>query len=81
LRLASDKYVKDKRGRTEIAWFLLAYHVVYGLLPQDFVFPAEVARRYMQSKEFADDTRDFDVSSIVGVESTNLMPSLSSRLT
>jgi NIPSNAP len=43
--------------------------------------PAEVARRYMQSKEFADDTRDFDVSSIVGVESTNLIPSPSSPLT
>jgi hypothetical protein len=43
--------------------------------------PGEVARRYMQSKEFADDTRDFDVSGIVGVESTFLIPSTSSPLT
>ena len=42
--------------------------------------PGEVARRYMQSKEFAEDIRDFDVSDIVGVESTILMPSPSSPL-
>jgi hypothetical protein len=37
--------------------------------------PGEVARRNMQSKEFADDIRNFDVSDIVGVESTILTPS------
>jgi hypothetical protein len=42
--------------------------------------PGEVARRYMQSKEFADDIRNFDVSDIVGVESTILTPSTSSPL-
>ncbi len=42
--------------------------------------PSEVARRYMQSTEFAEDTRDFDVSDIVGVESTILIPSTSSPL-
>lgn len=42
--------------------------------------PGEVARRYMQSKEFADDIRDFDASGIVGVESTILTPSTSSPL-
>ena len=42
--------------------------------------PGEVARRYMQSKEFAEDIRDFDVSDIVGVESTILIPSTSSPL-
>jgi hypothetical protein len=30
--------------------------------------PGEVARRYMQSTEFDEDIRDFDVSDIVGVE-------------
>ncbi len=40
--------------------------------------PGEVARRYMQSKEFAEDIRNFDVSDIVGVESTVLVPSSSS---
>jgi hypothetical protein len=42
--------------------------------------PGEVARRYMQSKEFAEDIRSFDVSDIVGVESTILIPSTSSPL-
>ena len=42
--------------------------------------PGEVARRYMQSEEFAEDIRDFDVSNIVGVESTILTPSTSSPL-
>jgi hypothetical protein len=42
--------------------------------------PGEVARRYMQSKEFAEDIRDFDVSNIVGVESTILIPSTNSPL-
>ncbi len=42
--------------------------------------PGEVVRRYMQSKEFADDIRNFDVSEIVGVESTILTPSTSSPL-
>jgi hypothetical protein len=40
----------------------------------------EVARRYMQSTEFADDIRNFDVSDIVGVDSTILIPSTSSPL-
>ena len=43
--------------------------------------PGEIARRYMQSAEFADDTRNFDVSGIVGVESTILIPSTGSPLT
>jgi len=42
--------------------------------------PGEVARRYMQSTEFADDIRNFNVSDIVGVESTTLIPSTSSPL-
>ena len=42
--------------------------------------PGEVARRYMQSTEFAEDIRNFDVSNIVGVESTILIPSTSSHL-
>ena len=42
--------------------------------------PGEVGRRYMQSTEFADDIRDFDVSDMVGVESTILIPSTSSPL-
>jgi hypothetical protein len=42
--------------------------------------PGEVARRYMQSKEFAEDIRSFEVSDIVGVESTILIPSTSSPL-
>ena len=43
--------------------------------------PGEVGRRYMQSTEFANDTRDFDVADIVGAESTILIPSTSSPLT
>jgi hypothetical protein len=42
--------------------------------------PGEVVRRYMQSTEFAEDIRNFDVSAIVGVESTILIPSTSSPL-
>jgi hypothetical protein len=42
--------------------------------------PGEVTRRYMHSKEFAEDIRNFDVSDIVGVESTILIPSTSSPL-
>ena len=42
--------------------------------------PGEVARRYMQSTEFAEDIMNFDVSDIVGVESTILIPSTSSPL-
>ena len=38
----------------------------------------EVGPRYMQSTAVADDTRDFDVADIVGVESTLLIPSTSS---
>jgi hypothetical protein len=43
--------------------------------------PSDVARKYLQSKELADDTRGFDVSSILGVESTILIPSTNSPLT
>jgi len=42
--------------------------------------PSEVAQRYMQSAEFAEDTKDFDKSDIVGVDSTILIPSTSSPL-
>jgi hypothetical protein len=42
--------------------------------------PGEVARRYMQSTEFADDIIDFDVANIVDVESTILVPLTSSPL-
>lgn len=42
--------------------------------------PGEVVRRYMQSAEFAQDIRDFDVSDITGVESTILTPTASSPL-
>jgi hypothetical protein len=42
--------------------------------------PGEVVRRYMQNKEFADDVTNFDVSEIVGVESTILTPLTSSPL-
>lgn len=42
--------------------------------------PDEISRRYMQSTEFAEDVRGFDVSNIVGVESTILIPSTSSPL-
>jgi hypothetical protein len=40
----------------------------------------EVAKRYMQSPEFAEDIKGFDVASIVGVETTILTPSTSSPL-
>jgi hypothetical protein len=42
--------------------------------------PGEVARLYMQSKEFAGDIHDFDVSTIVGVDTTFLVPSTGSPL-
>lgn len=42
--------------------------------------PGEVTQRYMQSSEFADDIRNFDVADIVGVETTALIPSASSPL-
>src|SRR6202790_2697990 len=42
--------------------------------------PGEVARRYMQSKEFVEDIRSFDVSDIVGIETKILIPSTSSAL-
>jgi hypothetical protein len=42
--------------------------------------PGEVGRRYMQSSEFANDIRNFDVADIMSVESTILTPSTSSPL-
>lgn len=42
--------------------------------------PGEVGRRYMQSTEFAEDIRNFDISDIVGVESTILIASTISPL-
>ena len=42
--------------------------------------PGEIGRRYMQSTEFAGDIRNFDVTDIVGVESTVLIPLTSSPL-
>jgi hypothetical protein len=42
--------------------------------------PGEVARRYMQSTEFADDIIDCDVVNFVDVESTILVPFASSPL-
>lgn len=42
--------------------------------------PEEIAGRYMKSPEFADDVRDFDMSDIVGVETTILVPSTNSPL-
>lgn len=42
--------------------------------------PGEVVRRYMQSTEFAEDIRNFEVSDIVSVESTLLTPSIGSPL-
>jgi hypothetical protein len=42
--------------------------------------PGELSRRYLQSAEVADGTRDFDVANIIGVESTILTPSTSSLL-
>jgi hypothetical protein len=42
--------------------------------------PGEVARRYLQSTEFADDIIDFDAANIVDAESTILVPLSSSPL-
>ena len=42
--------------------------------------PAEVTERYLQSRELADDVRDFDPGSIVGVKTTVLLPSAGSPL-
>ena len=42
--------------------------------------PGEVAQRYIQSPEAANDARGFDVADILGVESTILVPSASSPL-
>jgi hypothetical protein len=55
--------------------------------PEDTAFvlaageePGEVVQRYMQSTEFVEDIRNFDLSDIVGVESTIFIPSTSSPL-
>jgi hypothetical protein len=56
--------------------------------PQAFVLvsypededPGVVVRRYMGSREFAEETRDWDRSNIVAVQSTVLTPSTSSPL-
>src|SRR5580698_832333 len=40
--------------------------------------PGEVVRRYIQSAEFAEEITGWDVSNIVGVESTILIPTTSS---
>ena len=53
-------------------------HVLVSYAPGDD--PAEVSRRFMESSDFAEDTRDFDVSTIVNVESTILSPSTGSPL-
>jgi len=42
--------------------------------------PGEVAQRYIQSKEAANDARGFDIADILSVESTILVPSTSSPL-
>lgn len=42
--------------------------------------PGEVVRGYMASPEFAEETKDWDRSNIVAVQSTILMPSASSPL-
>jgi hypothetical protein len=42
--------------------------------------PGEVVRRYMGSSEFAEETKDWDRSNIVAVQSTILTPSASSPL-
>lgn len=42
--------------------------------------PQEVAQRYIQSPEAANDARGFDVADILAVESTILVPSASSLL-
>ena len=59
-----------------------------GVEPQAFVLvsypegkdPGEIVRRYMGSQEFAEETRTWDRSNIVGVDSTLLTPSVSSPL-
>lgn len=56
--------------------------------PQAFVLvsykegedPEEVVRRYMESPEFAEETKNWDRSNIVAVQSTILVPSASSPL-
>ena len=56
--------------------------------PQAFVLvsylegedPGEVVRRYMASPEFAEETKDWDRSNIVAVQSTLLTPSVASPL-
>ena len=42
--------------------------------------PGEVVRQYMGSSEFAEETKDWDRSNIVAVQSTILTPSASSPL-
>jgi len=42
--------------------------------------PGEVAQRYIQSPEAANDARGFDVANILSVESTILIPSVHSPL-
>ena len=42
--------------------------------------PGEVAQRYIQSPQAADDASGFDVADFLGVESTILVPSTSSPL-
>jgi hypothetical protein len=59
-----------------------------GAEPQAFVLvsysesedPSEVVRRYMGSSEFAEETKGWDRSNIVAVQSTILTPSTSSPL-
>ena len=53
-------------------------HVLVSYAPGDD--PTEVSKRYMESPGFHDDTKDFDMSNIVGVESTILVPSTGSPL-
>ena len=56
--------------------------------PQAFVLvsytegedPGEIVRRYMGSEEFAEETKDWDRSNIVAVQSTILTPSATSPL-
>lgn len=58
-----------------------AGHRLYALVSYpDDQNPSEIARKYMQSKEFADDIRDFDPKTIVSVESIYLQPTDSSPL-
>jgi hypothetical protein len=42
--------------------------------------PVDVVRRYMGSPEFAEETKDWDRSNVVAVQSTILTPSTSSPL-